>query len=681
MTTKNLVRRNNQWHRIPMIILLLALMSSLYSQDFGYKDMTRAKLWVRMWNTSGVGDRHGSGDAFRYDYPGYEKGADLYSSYGHVEWAGFMTWAEVDGVGKPVRILNAYSPDTERVRALQNAALVKNYNLVNPSIEAEEVFTGAVELLEYGVEMHFRALAWSYPKYDDFIIQEYTFKNTGSHEITDFRFAPTAELCISTGSWIGWWRDDDYYEWDLEHEAFYFHDGREYDSETGGYVTYEYGLTGNDKGDPADLEAPASITHEFRSPGYFTYYWLDKPEQSDPLNPERDHMNITDKGNLLQEWSRVQTDPTNATPEIGVESDEYFYESMVFDQPPPLTTEDGTSLAGLTETPPRERGEFEYQLDYLYSTGPYDMSPGEELKFVMVVAAGIMDYARVEEGGLDNEAHLIDGRDSLWAHVDAAQELYDRGYKTPHPPPTPNYGGREGPNSLLITPAPGGVKLQWDPIPNSYVDPDYLENDLAGYRIYRASFRSVGPWTMVKDIAVSDINDYMENGLVTYTDEGEVGVGYYYGVTSYDTGHNSSWPHDASVSSLPSLESGMVNGNSEPVYPETATSDNLDDVRVYPNPFKQHSGLLGSGEGSRIEFVNIPAFCTIRIYTLAGDLVRKIEHNDGSGDESWGSRALGDYQVSKHLQFVAPGIYLFHVESHVQGHEGESKVGKFVIIK
>jgi hypothetical protein len=30
---------------------------------------------------------------------------------------------------------------------------------------------------------------------------------------------------------------------------------------------------------------------------------------------------------------------------------------------------------------------------------------------------------------------------------------------------------------------------------------------------------------------------------------------------------------------------------------------------------------------------------------------------------------------------VAPGIYLFHVESHVQGHEGESKVGKFVIVK
>jgi hypothetical protein len=73
--------------------------------------------------------------------------------------------------------------------------------------------------------------------------------------------------------------------------------------------------------------------------------------------------------------------------------------------------------------------------------------------------------------------------------------------------------------------------------------------------------------------------------------------------------------------------------------------------------------------------------CTIRIYTLAGELVQTIEHTDGDGDEPWGSRTLADYQVNRYLQRVAPGIYIFHVESHVPGHEGESKLGKFVIIK
>ncbi len=170
--------------------------------------------------------------------------------------------------------------------------------------------------------------------------------------------------------------------------------------------------------------------------------------------------------------------------------------------------------------------------------------------------------------------------------------------------------------------------------------------------------------------------------MITYLKDGlKLGVGYYYGVTSYDTGHNSPWPPDPSVTSLPSLESGLVNANAEPAYPIAVPSDDLDQVRVYPNPFNQHSQLRGSDEDLRLEFVNIPSKCTIRIYTLAADLVQTIEHNDGSGDEPWGSRALGDYQVNRFLQFVAPGIYLFHVESHVAGHEGESKIGKFVIIK
>lgn len=665
------------------LILLFSFMSSLYSQDFGYQDMTRSKMWVRMWNHAGVGDRVGGGETFRYDYPGFKKGADLYNSYGSVEWGGFMAWAEVDGVGKPFRQVNAYAPDTERQQAIQSATLVKNYNLVDSSIPAEEVFSGAIELTEYGVEMHLTGLGWSYPEYDDFIILDYTFKNTGTHEITNFRFSPTAELALSTGSLLGWWRDDDVYEWDKQHKAFYFHDGAEFNPDAGEYVTWDYGLTQSDVGDPSDLGAPNSISHDFRSPNYFTYYWLDKPEQSDPQNPEWDHMNIVDKMNMLQAWTRVQEDPMNNDPEIGVDSDEYFYKSMVYDQPPPLTYESGQtiSLADVYATP-RERGKFEHQIDYLYSTGPYDMSPGEELKFVMVVAGGSMDFARVEAGGVENQAHLIDGRDDLWAHVDAAVELYNRNYDLPHPPPTPNYGGMEGPNSILINPVAGGVKIQWDLIPNSYVDPDYQINDVAGYRIYRATFRSVGPWTLIKDIPVGNINDYSENALGTYVDtDAELGVGYYYGVTSYDTGHDTPWPGDANIKSLPSLESGLVNANHEPKYPQSATSDNLKDIRIYPNPFKQTSGLAGSGESNRIEFVNIPGECTIRIYTLAGDLVTKIEHDDGSGDQAWGSKAIGDYQVSKYMQFVAPGIYLVHVESHVEGHEGESKVAKFVIIK
>ncbi len=658
------------------IIVLLTLITQIYGAGWNYQELTRSKLWARIWNTSSVGQPTLGGDEYyKFDYPGHVLGSNLNDHYGMCEWSGWMAWGDVDGVGVPFRLCMAYDPNPTYISPLADAQKVTNYNMDDPSLLAEEIITGAAYMVEFGVEMNFRALAWSYPKYDDFIIYEYTFKNTGNKNITNFRFAPTAEINIATPI-AGGWLDDDQYEWNIEKEAFYFHDDVLWNNQ-GLPVEQNYGLTRSDKGEPADIDAPAAINHEFLAPQYFTYYWLEKPQKSDPN--ERDHMNIVDKGNLNQEWNRVQPDPMNDNPEVDFDPDSYIYESLVYDQPLPLTAEDGTSLEseaarlGLTAA---ERTRFERQIDYLYATGPYDLPPGGELKFVMVVACGMMDFERVMAGGVENEAHLKDGADSLWKNIDAAIELYNRGYECPDPPPTPT----DGMNTLVLTPLPLGMKVQWPAISDSYLDPDYNVNDVAGYRVYRSSFRNVGPWMLVKDISVEQVE--MEDGMVTYNDSDlKLGVGYYYGVTSYDTGHNEPWPYDQSVTSVPPLESGLVNANSDPVYPMAAPSDNMDDIRVYPNPFIQHSQLRGEGEGYRIEFVNVPSVCTIRIYTLAGEHITTIKHNDGSGDEPWGSRALGDYQVNKYLQFVAPGTYLFHVESHVPGHEGEEKIGKFVIIK
>jgi hypothetical protein len=656
---------------VAAVLLFLLAVSQLHGQSFNYKPLTRGKLWAHIWNTSAVGQPTlGGYEFYKFDYPGHLLGADQGDHYGMCEWSGYMAWADVDGVGIPFRVCMAYDPSPIHISAIENTRLIKNYNMQDPSLLAEEIVTGANVMNRYGVEMHFRAMAWSYPKYDDFIIFEYVFKNTGTAQITNFRFAPTAELSIAHPSGFGGaWRDDDDYEWDIDHQAFYFHDGRLWDSEQDQYVDYQYGLTRSDLGDPADLGAPASINHEFLSPQYFTYYWLEKPVKSDPNEP--DHMNIVDKANLNQQWNRVQDDPLNDNPEVDFDPDDYILTALTYDQPPPTETEDGTPIPE-----GREPTDFEHQLDYIYSTGPYDIPPGAEIKFVMVAACGMMDFERVAAGGTENEAHLKDGADSLWKNVDAAMELYQRGYEAPDPPPTPT----NGMNSLILTPITGGIKIQWPEIPDSYLDPDYLINDFAGYRIYQSTFRNVGPWKRIADIPKDEA--VIEDGLVTYYEEDlNEGVGYYYGVTTYDTGHDDPWPGDPSLTSLPSLESGLVNANAEPVYPAAATSNNLGDIRVYPNPFRQHSRLQGEGEAYRIEFVNIPAKCTIRIYTLAGDLVQTIEHNDGTGDEAWGSRALGDYQVNRFLQYVAPGVYLFHVESHVPGHKGESKVGKFVIIK
>ena len=104
-------------------------------------------------------------------------------------------------------------------------------------------------------------------------------------------------------------------------------------------------------------------------------------------------------------------------------------------------------------------------------------------------------------------------------------------------------------------------------------------------------------------------------------------------------------------------------------------------MRVVPNPFVQNSGL-DAADLKRLVFVNIPARCTIRIYTLAADHIVTIEHDDGWGLEPWGSSGSeSSYMLTKHRNNVKPGLYIFHIESHVPGYEGQTSIGKFVIVK
>jgi len=100
-------------------------------------------------------------------------------------------------------------------------------------------------------------------------------------------------------------------------------------------------------------------------------------------------------------------------------------------------------------------------------------------------------------------------------------------------------------------------------------------------------------------------------------------------------------------------------------------SVNLKDIRVVPNPyFAQYSAMIETGEGeSVVEFQKIPDRCTIRIYTMAGDLVTTINHNDGTGAARWDL-------LSEHGRLVASGIYIYHVESPYGEH-----LGRFAIIK
>lgn len=105
----------------------------------------------------------------------------------------------------------------------------------------------------------------------------------------------------------------------------------------------------------------------------------------------------------------------------------------------------------------------------------------------------------------------------------------------------------------------------------------------------------------------------------------------------------------------------------------------LDRVAVVPNPYVatavwERKPYLASGRGERkVYFINLPEACTIRIYTVSGEMVRKIEHVSTvyDGSEPW------DLLNNDNLE-VAYGIYVYHIESKATGAE---TIGKLALIK
>jgi len=111
-----------------------------------------------------------------------------------------------------------------------------------------------------------------------------------------------------------------------------------------------------------------------------------------------------------------------------------------------------------------------------------------------------------------------------------------------------------------------------------------------------------------------------------------------------------------------------------PGYADTTTKQELK-VKVVPNPYIVFNGWEKTSEQRVIKFTHLPSTCTIRIFTTAGDILKVIEHQDTKKqplDE--GGTATWDL-INDYGQLIAPGVYIFHVESPV----GEF-TGKFMVI-
>ena len=633
---------------IVAIILTLVFANLMQAQVvWGKQTLTRGKLWATIWNSLQYGDPTETENAFHtLDYPGYSKGTDVNDALNYSEAAGYAIYGVRQSVASSYTINSRFFPSLQDIFPIDEAILTKNYNLKNTGLAGEEIVTGAHHVNGLNVDVSRRSMVWSYPGLSDFIIHEVTITNDDFTSVDSLYFGMRYGFLITQRSGT---RGDEKYGWDSEQKLFYFYDHRSFVWDTEVPIVFNYGVgpLRGDIGDARDIYQQGSTEHEIDAPGYVTVVVLDSAGANVFQNIlEHTGQGLTEGADLVDQMF-IQGSSSNAR-----------VKEVMTHQQPRVSWDSARALGG-------EGGnKYERRPEFLVSVGPLSIPAFASVKIVFAEVVGEMDRAKIVAGGVANiDLMATASRDSMLAHVRAARKLYANNYRpSAYPPPTPT----DGENSLKIITEPGAITISWPPIPSSYKDPITGINDLAGYRVYRSTYFTIGPWTLAADIKIDSV--VMVNGNIQYEDKNvQYGVGNYYCVTSYDVDGN---------------ESGKVNNSRFPVYPLRPPNQAFPkNVYVVPNPFRQHSGLTGTGERYRMEFVGIPAKCKIKIYTLNGDIIQEINHDDGSGSEAWGSIQLLDYQLNKWALGIAPGVYIYRVESLVPGHIGESFIGKLAIVK
>ncbi|MGZ3940671.1 MAG: T9SS type A sorting domain-containing protein [Bacteroidia bacterium] len=92
-------------------------------------------------------------------------------------------------------------------------------------------------------------------------------------------------------------------------------------------------------------------------------------------------------------------------------------------------------------------------------------------------------------------------------------------------------------------------------------------------------------------------------------------------------------------------------------YDQNTATSALAKINIVPNPYYGHSAYEKTRIDNLIKIINLPVKCKIRIYTLAGTLIRTIEKdNDQQTYVTW------DLKNDKNIQ-IASGLYIIHIDA------------------
>jgi hypothetical protein len=277
-------------------------------------------------------------------------------------------------------------------------------------------------------------------------------------------------------------------------------------------------------------------------------------------------------------------------------------------------------------------------VDGIVASGPYHMEPLEKFDFVFALVAG-------------------QTVDEFYRNVDRARQVYQNGYRLV-PPPKP---------TLVYTANDAAVQISWSN------DIEFSGSTVLEYRVYKTTDPNRDVWGAPVAVIRRDTTRLVPVPNA-YTWRDTVGVKnffyYSYSVTALDSDSL-----ESGRAFLPADQSAFQ--NTVEARPLNAARSSLNDIRVVPNPYvisatweRKRLGDPKLGEPIRdIAFTNLPATCTIRVYTLDGNLVKSIEHTNGRGTEFWDLRSSSN-------QLIATGVYFYHVTS-----ESGERLGRFAVVR
>lgn len=322
---------------------------------------------------------------------------------------------------------------------------------------------------------------------------------------------------------------------------------------------------------------------------------------------------------------------------------------------------------------------------FLVSAGPFaSISPGSTLVFQCAFVAGYPFESFIENA--TNAQKVYNGG----FIADASGQLVFTNWLGSSPPPPPKQ---------KLIPGDGKVTLEWDDYSERTPDPLMGVFDFAGYRIWKAvgwRHESEVPaseqWQLIAHFDKSDLSK-IDTGLqgigkYRFVDEDvHNGIPYWYAVTAFDDGRAEKIVNRATgeIDSIPRF--GSYSQSMDLVYPRPSPARVTGKVQVVPNPYPgMHPTARATGRaigdlaeyerdpsGRRVRFVNLPRKSTVRIFSLAGDLVWSRYFEDPTRPDG---EPPGWNLVSRNNQEIVSGVYLLYVDSP-QGTE----VTKFIVVR